>query len=102
MSGQEKIVVIIDIDLEDLIPGFLKNRLADVETLNTAVVEGKLETIQSIGHSLKGVGGGYGFDQLSDIGAVLELKAKSGELDGISELIDKIRDYLERIEIKFE
>jgi hypothetical protein len=32
----------------------------------------------------------------------LELKAKSGELDGISELIDKIRDYLERIEIKFE
>jgi len=67
----EKIVVTIDSDLEDLIPGFLSNRRKELVSLKQANTEGKAETIRSIGHSLKGVGGGYGFDVLSEIGAEL-------------------------------
>ena len=36
MSG-EKIVVHIDIDLEDLIPGFLDNRQKDIQKLESAL-----------------------------------------------------------------
>ena len=88
--------------LEELIPGFLNNRNTDVENLNAALSDGKLETLQSIGHSLKGVGGGYGFDGLSEIGAEIESKAKSGDLNDIGDLIEKMRNYLERIEISYE
>lgn len=101
MSG-DRISVTIDRDLEDLIPGFLENRKKDVDLLNQALAEGKTDTLQSIGHSLKGVGGGYGFDWLSEIGAEIERIAKSGETDGIAGLIGQMSDYLDNVEIVYE
>lgn len=98
----DKIQIIIDSDLEELIPGFLENRRKDVDLLREALGAGKIETIQSTGHSLKGVGGGYGFDRLSELGAELEVKAKSGNPDGLDEIINNIEDYLNRIDISFE
>ncbi len=98
----EKILVTVDSDLEDLIPGFLANRKKDLGALKQAVTDNNTETIRSIGHSLKGVGGGYGFMLLSEIGADLEQKAKSGELDGVTDLLARMEDYLERIEVVYE
>ncbi len=98
----EKIVVSIDKDLEELIPGFLNNRRKDVNLLNEALANNKLDTLKSIGHSLKGVGGGYGFHQLSAIGEAIEKKAKAGETDGIPELISGMADYLDRVKVVFE
>lgn len=98
----ERIIVSIDKDLEDLIPGFLQNRRKDVGLLNEALTNNKAETLTSIGHSLKGVGGGYGFHELSAIGAEIEKIAKTGEVNGIKELINRMSDYLDRLEIIFE
>lgn len=98
----ERIIVSIDKDLEDLIPGFLQNRRKDVGLLNEALTNNKTETLTSIGHSLKGVGGGYGFHELSAIGAEIEKIAKIGEVNGIKELINRMSDYLDRLEIIFE
>lgn len=96
------ITVSIDKDLEDLIPGFLDNRKKDVISLGDALAAGRMETLKSIGHSLKGVGGGYGFHELSVIGAEIERIAKSGETAGIAGLIHQMSDYLARIEIVYE
>lgn len=98
----DRIIVTIDKDLEDLIPGFLENRRKDVRSLTDALSAGKVETLKSIGHSLKGVGGGYGFHELSTIGAEIEKIAKAGATDGIHELLNKMSDYLDKIEIVFE
>lgn len=98
----DKIVVTIDSDLEDLIPGFLQNRRNDTEALRTAMAGGKADTLQSIGHSLKGVGGGYGFHGLSEIGAEIERKAKGGDLAGVGESINRMIEYLDRVEIVYE
>jgi histidine phosphotransfer protein HptB len=96
------ISVSIDKDLEDLIPGFLENRKKDVVLLGEALDAGKIDSLKSIGHSLKGVGGGYGFHELSAIGAEIERIAKAGQTAGIRELIDQMSDYLSRIEIVYE
>ena len=48
------------------------------------------------------MGGGYGFDEISRLGAEIETKAKSGVLDGVDTLIDNMADYLERIDITYE
>jgi HPt (histidine-containing phosphotransfer) domain-containing protein len=102
MTLQDKIEITIDRDLEDLIPGFMENRKKDVKSLNEALSNGKVDTLQSIGHSLKGVGGGYGFNGLSEIGAEIESMAKSGNLEGMQDLINKIKDYLDRVEVIYE
>ncbi len=72
-----KILVNIDPDLEELIPGFLENRSKDLTKLQDAMGKADYQVIQSIGHSLKGVGGGYGFDEMSKIGADIESSAKT-------------------------
>jgi len=97
--GKEKIVVHVDIDLKDLIPGFLANREKDLQKLVHALQKNDLVTLRSIGHNLKGVGGGYGFLDITDIGAALEDSAKSNNLEAANENINKLSHYLSHLEV---
>jgi HPt (histidine-containing phosphotransfer) domain-containing protein len=100
--SDEKIIITVDSDLEDLIPGFLENRTTDCEKLRAAHADGDLTSIQSIGHNLKGLGGGYGFEKMSELGASIESAAKSGDTGVIPGLINELADYLQHIDVKFE
>lgn len=94
--------VIVDRDLEDLIPGFLAKRQQDIATILTAIQANNYETIRIVGHTLKGIGGGYGFDKLTELGAALELAGKQQEAAKALELAQVMEEYLEVVEIKFE
>lgn len=100
--GDKNLIVTIDPDLEDLIPGFLENRNNDIRNLKAASAKNDFETLRSIGHSLKGVGGGYGFDRITEIGAEIEASAKSGNIEKINASIVALEEYLGKIEIRFE
>jgi HPt (histidine-containing phosphotransfer) domain-containing protein len=95
------IVVLVDADLEDLLPGFMQRRHADVESLRAALSSGDLERVRVTGHSLKGTAGGYGFAGLSEIGARIESAAREGDTPAIAEQIAHMADYLARVEIRF-
>jgi HPt (histidine-containing phosphotransfer) domain-containing protein len=97
----ERILVKVDPDLEELIPGFLENRGKDLTKLHAAMDRNDLPAIQSIGHSLKGVGGGYGFMRLSEIGAEMEVAAKAGNAAALPELINALADYLSRVVVEY-
>lgn len=99
--SDEKIVVQIDPDLKDLIPGFLENRSLDVEKLRSELEKNDFENIVSIGHSIKGVGGSYGFSLMSEYGANIEIAAKETNADVILENINQLDDYLKCIEVKY-
>ncbi len=99
--SDEKIIVQVDPDLEDLIPGFLENRNMDVEKLRSALDDNDFENLRSIGHSIKGVGGGYGFDQMSVLGADIESAAKESNATEIREIINQLNDYLQHVEIEY-
>ena len=100
--SEEKITVTIDADLEDLIPGFLENRKADLSNLQACLDNSDFDSIKSTGHSLKGVGGGYGFDRISEIGAELEQAGLNQDGSKVSELLAAYTDYLNRLEIVYE
>ena len=100
--SDEKIVVNIDIDLEDLIPGFIENRQKDILKLEQAIEEQDFETLRSIGHNLKGVGGGYGFHEMTTLGAAIEEGAKENNLENIDENIKKLSHYLANVEINYQ
>ncbi len=98
----EKIIVHVDAELEDLIPGFLENRCNDVKSMLEALEKNGYETIRILGHSMKGAGGGYGFDAITDIGAFLEQSAKEKNSDGVRRLIDELSTYLDSVEVIYE
>jgi HPt (histidine-containing phosphotransfer) domain-containing protein len=97
-----KILVKVDPDLADLIPGFLENRRKDVTAMQKALGAGDFETVRILGHSMKGAGGGYGFDAVTDIGAALEQAAKGRNADEIRLRVDDLSAYLDRVEVIYD
>ncbi len=95
------IEVVIDKDLEDLIPGYLENRKKDIVKTEKSLLEKDFETIRVIGHSMKGSGGGYGFDKISEIGKAIEEAAKSGDVASIKTRLKELGDYVENVRISY-
>ena len=93
----EEIVVHIDPALEDLIPGFLANRRRDVAALRTLVEQQDYAAIRIIGHSMKGSGGGYGFDPITEYGDQIEIAALEGDAHLILSITAQLADYLARV-----
>lgn len=96
---EKGVVVYVDSELEDLIPIFLENRHKDVEEIRRLLKEGNLEEIRRLGHSMKGSGGGYGFDEISEIGRNIEEAAKSGDAERIERLNNQLAEYLSVVEV---
>ena len=98
----ERIIVHVDPEIADLIPGFLENRRKDTETMGTALKQGDFETIRILGHSMKGAGGSYGFDAVTDIGKSLEQAAKDKDVEGIQRSVGELAIYLDQVEVVYE
>lgn len=98
----EKITVTVDKDLEDLIPGFMQRRREDVASLKASLAAGEMDKVRVTGHSMKGTGGGYGFDALSRIGGDLEKAAAATDTEAISQLIAQLEQYLDNVVVEFE
>lgn len=98
---EQKIIAHVDSDLADIIPGFLENRQKDCKSVLDALEKGDYETIRILGHSMKGVGGGYGFNTVTDLGASIEQAAKNKNTMEIYNLINKLITYLDRVEVVY-
>jgi hypothetical protein len=51
---------------------------------------------------MKGVGGGYGFDEITEIGATLESAAKLCDGGVIQQQLARLETYLARVEPVFQ
>jgi len=101
-TKEEKIIVHVDAELKDLIPGFIDNRRKDIRTLETALRKDDYETIRKLGHSMKGSGGGYGFNAITDIGRSLENASKEKNDEEIRKWVDELLNYLQNVEVVYE
>jgi hypothetical protein len=87
-------------ELRDLIPRFLANRRSEVARLRQSVALGDFEEARRIGHMLKGAGGGYGFDEITRIGAEIERHAAART--DVRGLVEELGEYLDQVEVTFE
>jgi HPt (histidine-containing phosphotransfer) domain-containing protein len=87
--------------LRDLIPGFLEHKRADTGTIRAAIDRADYETISQIGHKMKGEGGSYGFDAVTEMGATLERAALDKDLDTARHTLDAITEYLESVDVVY-
>ena len=83
--------------LMDLIPDYLANRRKEVETLDLAIKSHDFDTIQTVGHKLKGNAGSYGFDELTRLGNILEEAGKSRDLHTAERSLTEYADYLNNV-----
>ena len=97
--SSESIVVRVDEDLIGLIPHYLANRLKDVDTVSRALGDEDYESISWVGHTMKGSGGGFGFDQISDIGSGLEEAAMVQDAALVRQWLDELQDFLNRVHV---
>jgi HPt (histidine-containing phosphotransfer) domain-containing protein len=102
LKQEAKIVVHVDPEISDLIPGFLENRHKDIKTIGEALAQGDFETIGFLGHSMKGAGGSYGFDAITDIGKSLEQAALTQDTGGIKKSLQELFVYLDSIEVVYK
>lgn len=99
---QQNHTVVVDKELEDLIPVFMKNRHKEVEALRAALAAADFEQLRQLGHRMKGVGNSYGFERVSVIGRQVEDGARSGDCAAIASRIAEYADYLAKVQVVFE
>jgi PAS domain S-box-containing protein len=98
-SGETAIIVRADPILADLIPVFLRHCHENLTVMREALSVADFGTIQDIAHSIRGAGGSYGFQRLTDIGAALELAADQGDGNASTGFIEEMSRYLRRVQV---
>ena len=95
----ERILVEVDPELTDLVPAFLSRKKADAIAIQKAIDSSDFVTVAALGHRLKGEGGSFGFDVVTEIGAALEQSAKQQDRDSALKLVHDLSEYLEKVEV---
>jgi HPt (histidine-containing phosphotransfer) domain-containing protein len=86
LGGNEFVAEVIDT--------FLSDAPALVATLRTTYEQGHADGLRRAAHTLKSKGQTFGAGRFSKLCRELELRARSDELDGAAELVDRIeREY---------
>ena len=101
----KQILVQVDAELEELIPNYFSNLRKDIKSIRVAIAGGDLKTSQVLGHNMKGSGGSYGFEFISEVGALIEKASLSKETEATESIIEKqlsqVEDYLSSIKIEY-
>ncbi len=101
-SPEAKIVVQVEAYLEAILPNFLVRRRGDIEVMRDARERGDYETLRVFGHRMKGTGGAYGLDSITDLGQSLEQAAKEENGAELQGLLNYFEDYLDRVEVVYQ
>lgn len=100
-NGSTKVTVYIDPDLEEIVPRFLDNRRNDAAALVTAIQRNDMITVRLLGHRMKGDGGGYGFHEISRIGAALEQAALREDRQVMTQETTALANFLSQVEVVY-
>ena len=100
-SNTRRITVSVDPDLEDLVPGFLENRRKDAAVLSRAARSRDLKIVRLLGHRMKGDGGGYGFQEISEIGEALEQAGRREDWKVIAEKTAALAAFLAQVDVVY-
>ena len=76
-------------------PAFLENRWKDLAKMRDALAARDFAAIQTIGHNCKGIGTGYGFPDISQLGSAIEKAAKASDADELQETIREFEVHIQ-------
>ena len=97
----EKLTVEVDADLAELIPLFLQTRQNDLAGLEKNLASGDFDELRVIGHGMKGSGSSFGFHGVTTMGSLIEAAALVQDASTVKAQTLALRDYLNRLNIKY-
>ena len=97
----KKLIIEVDSDLADLMPKFLANRQRELLQIEEAIDRADNEALRIIGHNMKGVGGGYGFSEITELGKRIEAAARSGDQTLLRKQLHEYKEYLANLEVRY-
>jgi CheY-like chemotaxis protein len=78
---------------------FVENRKGELGTILDLLARGDFHAIRTIGHNLKGAGGGFGMMVISDLGKTLETAAVKRDAGVVRTVVEELRAYLSRVRL---
>ncbi len=83
--------------LAERTPAYLENCRLNVIAVLAALDRGDFEAVTIVGHNLRGSGGGFGFQMITDIGAGLEHAADLADGAVSRRWVDELSSYLDHL-----
>ncbi|MBI4179438.1 PAS domain S-box protein [bacterium] len=100
--GDAGIQVRVDGELKDFVDQFVLETRDHLKEIVRELETSDVASIQKRGHKLKGSGGAFGFDPVTDLGKLIEEGAKRGDVDTIRKSARELSDYMDRVRIVYE
>jgi signal transduction histidine kinase/DNA-binding NarL/FixJ family response regulator len=94
--------VVIDSSLSDIVPIFLSNIRENPAKILQALDAGNFDLPRTLGHNMKGTGTAYGFPPVTELGAVIETAAKTGDVDTIRRKATELAAFLEQVKVEYQ
>ena len=98
----DRVLVTVPNELASLMPRFLANRQREIVKMQTFLAQADFDALKLAGHTLKGVGGGYGFPALSELGARFEVYADARDVQAVAAALDEYSLYMAQVDVRFE
>ena len=88
----------IDPIVQSLLPNYIKSRRLEVFQLQRLLADNSFDKIRLIGHNLRGSGGLYGMNPISEIGQQIEESALNCDQSAIHKAIQALQYFLEGLD----
>ena len=85
-----------DDEFQKLVERFAASLPGMVDEISQAIAAGDLAVVRSIAHKLKGMGGSFGYPEITHIAAEIERLAMGGQIEGILEHYDHLAQQVHR------
>ena len=73
---------------------YINHTSKELDKINNQLDLDSLEAIRVFGHNIKGSGGMYGFNEITNIGLQIEIAAKASDLDSIKSSLSELETFL--------
>ena len=100
-SYPDTINVEVNSEVQSIVPEFLENRKKDCLLIKSLLEGNSFGEIRTLGHRMKGAGGSFGFDDISEIGEAIEKAAMAADKETISSSVLQLSNYLERVVVVY-
>jgi signal transduction histidine kinase/DNA-binding NarL/FixJ family response regulator len=97
-----RIRIHVEEGMEDIVPGYVERRRAEIAIYRKALERGDLEVIRMMAHRMRGTGAGYGMPMLTELGGLMEQAATRKDSAEVQTRLEELAGFLERVELEYK
>ncbi len=73
---------------------YINHTFKELNSIKENINSTTFDSLRTFGHNIKGSGGMYGFNEITEIGATIESAAKEENMDQIKSKLDSLETFL--------